>query len=128
MRSGSLLLHMNVEESGEAASGLEDAIQRLSTSLRELPIDSINRASGGLMPARAKGLDPLLAGTLLVQLTPLVLSPLVDFLKSWVQSRQGRSVTVTKQAGDKKIELKIDGAVSTSAVERFIQAASNLSA
>jgi hypothetical protein len=118
-------LVLEIHEKGDAED-LANATRRLRTLIRDLPIESVKLVAGDKAPAGSKTGELAMIGALAVQLAPTVIGPLIDLLRTRVIQREGRAVTLTTRTGDRRVELKVEGAVSRRDVESFVRAASAL--
>lgn len=116
-------LTLGVEVEGDEED-VERATRQLRDEIRDLPIESVELERGGVAPAGSKTGELLVLGSLAVQLAPLVMPPLVDFLKTWVTRKEGRSVVVKRKVGDRLVELRVNGGVSRKDIESFLRSAS----
>ena len=98
---------------------LDLATRRLLTELQDLPIDSVSLAPAGDLPAGAKAGDAITLGALSLSLAPIVVPALVEFLKSWLARREGRSVVIRKKRGGTEIEIK--SPLSESAIAALVK-------
>lgn len=93
----------------------------LLTELRDLPLESVSLAPAGELPKGAKAGDAVSLGALSLSLAPVVVPALVEFLKSWLARREGRSVVIRKKRGATATEIEIKSPMSESAIAALIK-------
>jgi hypothetical protein len=103
------------------AEELDLATRRLRTELEDLPIDSVSLATAGALPSGAKAGDPVTLGALTLSLAPIVVPALIEFLKSWMARKEGRTVVIRKKLGDTATEIEIKAPLSESAIARLVE-------
>lgn len=92
--------------------------QQLREELLELDVEAVDLASVGKKPEKAKAVDPISWGTLLVTfVTAGGASTLINTLQSWLSRHERRSVTL--KIGDD--ELAVTG-ISSEEQKRLIDA------
>jgi len=94
--------------------------RRLRSELQDLPIDSVSLVSGGEVPAGAKAGDPVTLGALTLSLAPIVVPPLLEFLKGWISRKEGRRLVIRKKVGDASTEIEINAPLSESALSALV--------
>jgi hypothetical protein len=117
---------LTVDVPGYDAEEVQELTRHLRSELRDLPIESVDAATGGTAPAGSKSGELILLGVLALKLTPIVVRPLVDFLKTWVKRKEGRKVTLKTKIRGRQIELRVEGGVPAKDVDAFVQAISAL--
>jgi len=98
MTSAEIQLHLTITEAGADPERLDELTGRLLRDLRELGAGSVERASGGTVPAGAKG-DPFTLGALALVAVPAFLPKLVEFLQAWSLRGESRKVKIKTAAG-----------------------------
>jgi hypothetical protein len=100
------------------AGELAELTQRLRDELLALDVDAVEPATGGAVPAGAKGFELLAVGGLIVRLAMKagVLRSVVDLTVGWLGRQQARSVKLTLD-GD---TLELTG-VSSDEQQRLIE-------
>jgi len=109
-------LTLQVGESGADPEDVDRDTRRLRTELQELPIESASLVAGEA-PAGAKAGDAITLGALAVSLAPVVVPAFVDFLKSWMARREGRTIIVKR----KGTEIQIKAPLSEAAIARLLE-------
>jgi hypothetical protein len=100
---------------------LDLATRGLLAELQELPLESAALAPAGELPPGAKAGDAITLGALTLSLAPVVVPALVEFLKSWLARREGRSVVIRKKRGGTATEIEIKSPMSESAIAALIK-------
>jgi hypothetical protein len=90
--------------------------RRLRAELQELPIESASLVAAKT-PAGAKAGDAVTLGALVVSLAPVVVPALVEFLKSWMARKEGRTIVVKR----KGTEFQIKAPLSEAAIARLVE-------
>ena len=93
----------------------------LCTELQDLPIDSVSLATAGESPVGAKAGDPVSLGALTLSLAPIVIPSLIEFLKSWMTRKEGRTLVIRKKQGAAATEVEIKAPLSESAIAALVQ-------
>jgi hypothetical protein len=114
-------LELSVEgESGADADQIDREARQLRVELRELDLGSVEMGTAET-PSGAKAGEGFALGSLLMEVLPNAISPLIDFLRSWALRRKGRIVKVKIVSGDKSIETEFDPAtVSTLEIKSLV--------
>ncbi len=115
-----LELTLLVGHSSADPDELDLATRRLRAELQELPIDSVALATAGTLPAGAKGGDPVAIGALTLSLAPIVVPALIEFLKSWLSRKEGRTVIIRNKVGDAETEVEIKAPLSEAAISDLV--------
>ncbi|MEY7975136.1 hypothetical protein AB8O53_02120 [Streptomyces pilosus] len=90
---------------------------QLRERLLELDVDRVELDRSGVVPAGAKPADALAVGALVVTAAPFVLRSAVDLVRTWIETRPVRTVSIT--LGEDSLELE---AVSPTDQQRLIEA------
>ncbi|MFQ6102410.1 MAG: hypothetical protein ACE5OS_14455 [Anaerolineae bacterium] len=98
MTSTEIQLHLTVAEEDADPERLDGLTRRLLRDLRELGAESVERASGGVLPEGAKG-DAFTLGALALAVVPAFLPKLIDFLQAWSLRGESRRVKIKTPAG-----------------------------
>ena len=103
---------------------LDRLTRQLRSDIAKLDIENVTLAPGKQLPPGVVKGDPITIGALIVSLASAgVFTALIELLKSWALRREGRSVTVKAEVGDKKLELSFSPAeASEKEMARFAQA------
>ena len=100
-------LTLEVQGSPDATPEEIDALARqLLDGLRELDVESAELLSAGPAPDGSKAADPVTLGALAVAVLPTVLPKLVEFVQSWAQRGQSRSVKFKGTIAGQSIEFE----------------------
>jgi hypothetical protein len=97
------------------------ATRGLLTELQDLPLESASLAPAGELPAGAKAAEAVTLGALSLSLAPVVVPALLEFLKSWLARREGRTVVIRKKGGGTATEIEIKSPMSESAIAALIK-------
>ncbi len=95
--------------SGADADQIDRETRQLRSELRELDLGSVELSTGEA-PAGTKAIDGLVLGSLVMEVLPNAISPLIEFLKSWTLRRNGRTVKVKAVLRDRSVEMEFDPA------------------
>ncbi len=90
---------------------------QLRERLLELDVDRVELNRSGDIPAGAKPADAIAVGALVVTAAPFVLRSAVDLVRTWIESRPVRTVSIT--LGEDSLEME---AVSSADQQRLIEA------
>src|SRR3954452_16541573 len=122
MAEDSLSLQLDLALGDDAdAEELDAATTDLLRELRELDVDSAERAQGGPAPAGARALDVAILGTIVVKLGKAAAGPLAKVLQDWLARRSGRTIKLT--LGEDSIELTGGSAAfQREMIETFLRA------
>jgi len=85
---------------------LDRATRQLLDEVRQSDVKSAEVVSAGAAPGRAKAAGTETLGMLAVQVLPGMIPALFGLLRDWVSRRQGRTVKVKAQFGDRELELE----------------------
>ncbi len=90
---------------------------QLRERLLELDVDRVELHRSGGVPAGAEPAGAVAVGGLVVTATPFVLRSAVDLVRTWIESRPVRTVSIT--LGEDSLQLE---AVSSAGRQRLIEA------
>ena len=94
-------------EGGDAAE-LDELTRQLRTEVEELNVDSVEQVSAGAAPQGTKALDMAVIGQMAVTLAPVVIPPLFDLLKSWVDRKPSTPVKIKVKVGKRTAQIEYD--------------------
>jgi hypothetical protein len=117
----SIELTLLVNRGETDAEERDRATRLLRTELQDLPVDTVSVPTSGKLPAGAKAGDALAVGALAVSLAPVVVPSLVNFLRTWMTRKEGRSIVIRKKVGDTATEIEIKAPLSESAISELIE-------
>jgi hypothetical protein len=110
----------------QLAQGGDEELDQLTRQLRqellEVGVESAELVHQGKAPAGAKtGLDPVVLGGLLVAVTPMVMTKLLEFLQAWTMRREGRTVKLNIQTADgASVQMEVPQTMSPVEVKSWI--------
>jgi len=78
---------------------LQDLTRQLRSEIEQLHIDSVDNVSLGEKPGGTKGADWAAIGEMVVTLSPVVIPPLFDLLKSWINRQPSTPVKIKVKVG-----------------------------
>ena len=111
---------MRLELTGRQDSDQEE-LDELTLLLRErlleLDVDAVETVRSGDVPDGAKPVDAIAVGALALTLAPIAFRSVLDLVRTWIENRPVRSVSVT--LGDDSLELE---AVSSADQRRIVDA------
>jgi hypothetical protein len=118
----SLSLQLDLALGDDAdAEELDAATSDLLRELRELDVDSAERATGGPAPAGTRAIDVAILGTIVIRLGKAAAGPLAKVLQDWLARRSGRAIKLT--LGEDSIELTGGSAAfQREMIETFLRA------
>ncbi|MFH8448800.1 hypothetical protein ACH4CD_06120 [Streptomyces fungicidicus] len=96
---------------------LDELTLRLRERLLELDVDDVELNRSGDIPAGAKPVDAIAVGALVVTVAPIALRSVLDLVRTWIETRPVRTVSIT--LGEDSLELE---AVSPAEQQRLIDA------
>ena len=100
---------------------LDETTRLLRTELAQLPVDSVSLAPGAAPPVGAKLGDPVTLGALTLTLAPIVIPAILEFLKSWMGRKEGRSVVIRTKVGDSTTEIEIKAPISQAEISALVE-------
>ncbi|MFC8392042.1 hypothetical protein [Streptomyces sp. NPDC057238] len=96
---------------------LDQLALQLRERLLELDVEDVEPVRSGDVPDGAKPVDALAVGALAVTLAPIALRSVLDLVRTWIENRPVRTVSVT--LGEDSLELE---AVSSADQRRIVDA------
>ncbi|MEU5225251.1 hypothetical protein AB0G55_21790 [Streptomyces toyocaensis] len=96
---------------------LDELTLQLRERLLELDVDDVEPIRSGDVPAGAKPVDAFAVGALAVTAAPFALRAALDLVRTWIENRPVRTVSIT--LGEDSLELE---AVSSADQQRLIEA------
>ncbi|MBT3153737.1 hypothetical protein HTV45_23190 [Streptomyces sp. CHD11] len=96
---------------------LDELALQLRERLLELDVDGVELSRSGDIPAGAKPVDAITVGALAVTAAPFVLRSVLDLVRTWIETRPVRTVSIT--LGDDTLDVE---AVSSAEQQRLIDA------
>ena len=116
----SATLELSVQgEPGADADQVDRETRQLRNELRELDLGSVELGTAEA-PSGAKAGEGFALGSLLMEVLPNAISPLIEFLRSWSLRRKGRTVKVKIVSGDRSIETEFDPATISPAEMKLL--------
>jgi hypothetical protein len=101
-----LLIELSLDN-GDSAE-LDELTRQLRTEIEELNIDSVEQVSAGAAPEGTKALDYSAIGQMAVTLAPVIVPPLFDLLKSWVDRKPSTPVKIKVRVGKRTAQIEYD--------------------
>lgn len=103
-------LELSVQgDPGADADQVDREARQLRAELRELDLGPVELRAAEA-PSGAKAGEGFALGSLLMEVLPNAITPLVDFLRSWALRRNGRTVKVKTVFEDRSVEMEFDPA------------------
>ena len=103
-------LQLSVQgEPGADADQLDREARQLRAELRELDLGFVELRPEE-SPVGAKAREGIALGSLLMEVLPGAITPLIEFLQSWAFRRNGRTVKVKTVFEDRSVEMEFDPA------------------
>ncbi|MFJ5559770.1 hypothetical protein ACIQCD_20765 [Streptomyces sp. NPDC093250] len=96
---------------------LDELTLQLRERLLELDVDDVQPNRSGAVPAGAKPVDAIAVGALAVTVAPIALRSVLDLVRTWIETRPVRTVSIT--LGEDSLDLE---AVSSADQQRLIEA------
>ncbi|MFF6809380.1 hypothetical protein ACFZAG_05740 [Streptomyces sp. NPDC012403] len=96
---------------------LDQLTAQLRERLLELDVDDVEPVRSGDVPDGAKPVDAIAVGALAVTLAPIALRSVLDLVRTWIENRPVRTVSIS--LGDDSLELE---AVSSADQQRIVDA------
>lgn len=96
---------------------LDELTLQLRERLLELDVDDVEPNRSGAVPAGAKPVDAIAVGALAVTMAPIALRSVLDLVRTWIETRPVRTVSIT--LGEDSLDLE---AVSSADQQRLIEA------
>ncbi len=105
--STELLISLSLDD-GDAEE-LQNLSHLLKSEIEQLHVDSVNSVPAGEKPDGTKAADWVAIGQMVVTLTPVVIPPLFDLLKSWINRQPSTPVKVkVKVAKNRTAQIEYD--------------------
>ena len=105
---------------GADADLIDRETRQLRSELRELHLGSVELTTGEA-PSSTKSSNGLVLGSLIMEILPNAISPLIEFLRSWTLRRHGRTIKVKAVLEDRSVEMEFDpGTVSPAEVKSLV--------
>lgn len=99
----------------------QEELDRLTAQLRErlleLDVDDVEPVRSGDVPDGAKPVDAIAVGALAVTLAPIALRSVLDLVRTWIENRPVRTVSIS--LGEDSLDLE---AVSSADQQRIVDA------
>lgn len=99
--SAELVISLSIEDGDQVE--LQELSNQLMSEIEQLHIDSIESISLGESPEGTKGADWVAIGEMALTLTPVIIPPLFDLLKSWINRQPSTPVKIKIRVGKNKI-------------------------
>ncbi len=104
-RIANLTLQIDVGQDADADE-LDRATRQLRDEIQELGVESAELAKTANAPAGTKSVEAVTLGALAISVLPTVLPKLIEFLQAWSMRREGRTVKIKTQVGDRAVEVE----------------------
>lgn len=98
--STELFISLSIEDGDQEE--LQEITRQLQLEIEQLHIDSAENVSVGEPPAGTKSGDWIAIGEMAVTLAPVIIPPLFDLLKSWINRQPSVPVTIKIKVGKNK--------------------------
>lgn len=113
-------LELSVQgEPGADADQVDREARQLRAELRELDLGSVELGTVEA-PAGAKAGEGFALGSLVMEVLPTAITPLIEFLRSWALRRKGRTVKIKTVSGDRSVEMEFDPATVSPAEMKLL--------
>jgi len=100
---------------------LEQITCQIKSEIEELHIESIEHDKANGVPSGVKGIEPVIAGQIMLTLAPVIIPPLFELLKTWV-ARQPTPIKIRVKVGRRSTEVEYDPAtISQKELEKLIE-------
>ena len=87
---------------------LDELTRQLKAEVEELRVDSVEQVSAGEAPDGTKAVDMQLIGQMAVSLAPIIIPPLFELLKSWVERKPSTPVKIRVKVGKRTALIEYD--------------------
>lgn len=101
-------LHISVSVPDGDPEEVDKLTRALRSQLEQLDVETVESVSAGAVPEGAKAVDWQLVGQLAVTLAPIVITPVFDLLKAWIQRQPSVPVKIRVRIGKKVSEVEYD--------------------
>lgn len=120
-------LTIYVEQPNADRVEADNAIHGLREELKDFDVGAISWVGAGTDSKGAKGsIDPAVLGALLIAVTPIVLSKILEFLHAWAMRREGRSIKIKfKNKESELVEVEIPRDMKPTELQMWIKAVKN---
>ncbi len=100
-----LTLHVDTG-AGAHPDELDRATRQLRDEIRELNVESVELVKHSTIPKGAKSAEAATVGALAVTTVPIVLPKLIECIQNWVTRREGRTIKIKTQVGERSLEVE----------------------
>ncbi len=87
---------------------IDKLTRALRSEIEQLDVETVEAVSAGPVPEGAKAADWQMIGQMAVTLAPVVITPLFELVKSWIQRQPSVPVKITITAGKRVSEVEYD--------------------
>lgn len=95
--------------------------RQLKRELLEFGFENLAFVSDGNLPEYAKGIDHVILGTLLISVSPIMLTKFLDFLHAWALRQENRVIKIKIQTkANQVIEVEVPETMSPDEVKKWI--------
>ena len=121
--SGLFSVKVDLELQHSDDEQLDQLTRQLRQELLDIGVESAEYVHQGKAPEGSKaGLDPVVMGTLLVAVGPIIMTKLLEFLQSWAMRREGRTVKLNIQAADgASVQVEVPQTMSQAEIKRWLE-------
>ncbi len=99
-------LQIEISAQDVSPEDIDGMTRQLLSELRELDVESVELAHGGAVPAGAKAVDPITAGTIAMTVLPALLPKVIDFIQAWAMRGSGRTSQFKGKIGRNQIDFE----------------------
>lgn len=105
--STELFISLSIEDGDQEE--LQELTRQLQSEIEQLHIDSIEKVSAGELPEGVKSADWAEIGQMAVTLAPVIIPPLFDLLKSWINRQPSTPVKIKVKVGkNRTVQIEYD--------------------
>ena len=115
----SLTLHVDAAE-GTDAEETDRVTRQLLGEVWDLQVESVELATEGSTPKGSKSGEAIALGALAVQVLPVLLPKLLDFLQAWLLRGGDRKLRIRTQVGDQSVEVEVPASMSQADLKGFV--------
>jgi hypothetical protein len=124
METSPLKLEVALDAGPEAdARELDRLSRQLRDEIESLDVDSVELRRGGQAPPGTMAGEEITIGSLIISLASAgVFTALIETLKGWALRKEGRTIKIETQIGDRSIKLEYSPtAASQEELTRFVE-------
>ena len=115
-----LNLRISIDQEDIPDHILDGLSSELESQLRELPVASVSQATEVVHIEGGKSTTMLIAGAFLLQVVPIALPEVLNFLKAWTLRGEAKTVRIKKSNGENLVEADFPADMPPERVKEYL--------